>query len=245
MSTNTETPAPTPRAKPTTIHACLMQAQDEVARSGIAKDSMAKMGGSGAPAVAFRGIEAAMNIMSGILIRAALTVTPRYSDLRMDTRARAEAGKVTHHAMVLGSFTFTASDGTSVISACYGEAEDTGDKALTKAQSVSFRTALFQTFIAPTMAIDPEDDATINDDGGSPIDGDPDHVPSRQDAPTPPPPGRELEPYPREKFQSNLEGWTRDINSGALTPEKIISKISTAATLNPVQKAKLLSLARK
>ena len=33
---------------------------------------------------------------------------------------------------------------------------DSSDKATTKAQSVAFRTALFQQFIVPTMAIDPE-----------------------------------------------------------------------------------------
>jgi hypothetical protein len=33
---------------------------------------------------------------------------------------------------------------------------DSGDKALTKAQSVAYRTALFQQFVVPTMAVDPE-----------------------------------------------------------------------------------------
>lgn len=40
----------------------------------------------------------------------------------------------------------------------YGEAMDSGDKALTKAQSVAFRTALFQTFVVPLVAMDPESD---------------------------------------------------------------------------------------
>jgi hypothetical protein len=43
---------------------------------------------------------------------------------------------------------------------------DSGDKAVTKAQSVAFRTALFQAFIVPTeaTAIDPERDGD-DDDG--------------------------------------------------------------------------------
>lgn len=184
-----------------------------------------------------------MNIMSGILIRAGLTVTPRYSELKMETRARAEAGKVTHHAMVLGSFTFTASDGTSAVSSCYGEAEDTGDKAVTKAQSVSFRTALFQTFVAPTMAIDPEDDSTINGDGAddqSPIDGHPDDVPSRQDSVAPPSPARgELPDYPRESFEKNFPDWKASIESGKSTAAQVIAKVSSRGKLNATQKAKL------
>ena len=50
----------------------------------------------------------------------------------------------------------------------YGEAMDSGDKAVTKAQSVAFRTALFQQFIVPTMAMDPEDggddEGVLNDE---------------------------------------------------------------------------------
>ncbi len=248
--TDTTTTPPAPRVKPTTIHACLLQAQDEVARSGIAKSSMAKLGGGSQ--VAFRGIEAAMNIMSGILIRAGLTVTPAYSDLRMDTRARAEPGKVTHHAMLLGTFTFMASDGTSVSASCYGEAEDTGDKAVTKAQSVSFRTALFQTFVAPTMAIDPEDDSTINGDGNgddpSPIDGDPaatrERTESRAPAPSPASPRGELPDYPKADFEKNLPAWMAKVSSGETTPQAIITKVSTVGRLNPTQRAKLNSLKR-
>ncbi len=237
------TQAPTPRPKPTSIHACMMQAQDEVARSGIAKDSMANLGGGSK--VAFRGIEAAMNIMSGILIRAGLTVTPTYSELRMETRARAEVGKVTHHAMVLGTFKFTASDGTNASASCYGEAEDTGDKAVTKAQSVSFRTALFQTFIAPTMAIDPEDDATINGDGdgGSPIDGDTAETRTRQDA-APPPARAEKTDYPRENFEKNYPAWKASVEKGEKTAQEIIDMVSTRFALNATQAAKIKALKR-
>lgn len=41
---------------------------------------------------------------------------------------------------------------------------DSGDKAVTKAQSVAFRTALFQQFVVPTMAMDPEGNEGDGDD---------------------------------------------------------------------------------
>ena len=44
---------------------------------------------------------------------------------------------------------------------------DSGDKAVVKAQSVAFRTALFQQFVIPTMAIDPETHGD-DDDGEGP-----------------------------------------------------------------------------
>ncbi len=237
-----------PKPRPTTIHACLLQAQDEVARSGIAKDSFAKLGGGSN--VAFRGIEVAMNIMTGILLRAGLTTTPSYSELKIDTRARAEVGKVTHHATVKGSFRFTASDGSFAVSECYGEAEDTGDKAVTKAQSVSFRTALFQTFVAPTMAIDPEADPTINGDGDGdgdpPINGKPAETRDRSDSQAPPPanPRGELPDYPKADFEKNYPNWSAMVGQGQTTPQAIIAKLATVGRLNPTQKAKLNALKR-
>jgi hypothetical protein len=143
----------------TKIHAALIDAMREIAKTGIAKTSKADLGGA---RVNYRGIEAAMNEMSVILIKCGITVTPSYSDLVMFERAKGE-GKAIRFATVKGMFTFTASeDGSSVKCEAYGEAMDSGDKAVTKAQSVAFRTALFQQFVVPTMAMDPEEDG---DDG--------------------------------------------------------------------------------
>jgi hypothetical protein len=140
------------------IQSAVLAAMADIAVRGIAKTSRANLGGS---TVNFRGIEAAMNEMSGVLIRHGITVTPKYSEARIDERAKAEPGKFTRFAMVKGSFTFEADDGSNVICECYGEAMDSGDKAMTKAQSVAFRTALFQQFVVPTMAMDPE----VDDEG--------------------------------------------------------------------------------
>jgi hypothetical protein len=141
------------------IQTALIAAMDEIARKGIAKTSRADLGGA---KVNFRGIEAAMNEMCVVLIRHKISVTPRYSDMSIQERAKGDPkdGKATRFATVKGSFTFAAEDGSRVVCECYGEAMDSGDKALTKAQSVAFRTALFQQFIVPTMAMDPEQDDT-------------------------------------------------------------------------------------
>lgn len=140
------------------IQEALKQAMSDIASRGIAKALTAKLGGA---QVRYRGIEDAMNEMSPILVKNGITVTPSYSDLSITERARGEPseGKSMRFAIVKGSFTFSADDGSSVVCTCYGEAMDTGDKAVTKAQSVSFRTALFQQFVIPTSAtaIDPED----------------------------------------------------------------------------------------
>lgn len=136
------------------IHTALLDAMREIAKTGIAKISKADLGGA---KVNYRGIEAAMNEMSLVLIKCGINVTPSYSDLSIAERARGE-GKATRFVTLKGSFTFAADDGSCVVCTTYGEAMDAGDKATTKAQSVAFRTALFQQFVVPTMAMDPEDD---------------------------------------------------------------------------------------
>jgi hypothetical protein len=148
------------------IHSALIDAMKEIAKVGIAKTSRADLGGA---KVNYRGIEAAMNEMSLVLIHCGISVTPSYSDLTIQERAKGAPadGKATRFATVKGRFTFSTDDGSSVVCECYGEAMDSGDKAVTKAQSVSFRTALFQQFVVPTMALDPEADG--DDDEGDEI----------------------------------------------------------------------------
>jgi hypothetical protein len=143
------------------IQQAMLKAMAAISATGIGKTSSANLGGA---TVKYRGVEAAMNVMSPILIASGITVTARYSDLQITERAKAEAGKATRFCTLKGTFTFTADDGSSVVAECFGEAMDSGDKATVKAQSVAFRTALFQQFVVPTMAMDPEADGDEDDD---------------------------------------------------------------------------------
>ncbi|MCZ4331060.1 ERF family protein [Castellaniella denitrificans] len=106
----------------------------------------------------YRGIERAMNTMVGILIRNKVLVLPSYETI-MEKDLPTQKGGSAEYVKVRGKFRFmSAEDGSTVETEYFGEAMDSGDKATTKAQSVAFRTALFQTFVIPTMAIDPEED---------------------------------------------------------------------------------------
>lgn len=138
------------------IYAALSGAMRDACKAGIAKSSSANLGGG---SVNFRGIEAAMNEMSPILVNHGITVTPKYSELNVIERAK-DNGKFSRFVTIKGQFTFAADDGSCVVSETYGEAMDSGDKAVIKAQSVAFRTALFQQFVVPTMSMDSELDQT-------------------------------------------------------------------------------------
>lgn len=135
------------------IQTALNAAMRDIAKIGIAKLKSANLGGAN---VKFRGVDDAMNELSPIMVNNGITVAPRYSELTVNERAKAEAGKFTRFVTIKGTFTFTAEDDSSVTSEAYGEAMDSGDKAVIKAQSVSFRTALFQLFVVPTMSMDTE-----------------------------------------------------------------------------------------
>jgi hypothetical protein len=134
------------------IQAALVEAQRDICKTGIAKLGTAD---TGAAKYRFRGVEQAMNEMSPILVNHGITVTARYSDLSIMERDKG-GGKASRFVTLKGAFTFSADDGSSVTSEVYGEAMDSGDKAVIKAQSVAFRTALFQQFVVPTMAMDTE-----------------------------------------------------------------------------------------
>lgn len=132
------------------IHSCILSAMADIGKTGIAKLSKNKDQGYN-----FRGIEAAMNEMAPILIRNGIIVSPSYIDYNVYERESKSGGKL-RFVTVKGIFKFEAEDGSFVTGEAYGEGMDSSDKATSKAQSVAYRTALFQQFIVPTMAIDPE-----------------------------------------------------------------------------------------
>lgn len=135
------------------IQTALVGVMHDISTTGIAKAQR-----NSAQGYNFRGIEAAMNELSPLLVKHRITVTARYSDLSVSERFKGDPkdGKAMRFCTLKGAFTFGAEDGSSVTSECFGEAMDSGDKAVVKAQSVAFRTALFQQFVVPTMAMDPE-----------------------------------------------------------------------------------------
>lgn len=143
------------------IQTAVLGVMKDIATTGIAKLQRNVQQG-----YTFRGIESAMNELSPLLVKHGITVTPSYSELVVHERFRGDPkdGRAIRFCTLKGTFKFAAEDGSYVLSECFGEAMDAGDKAVTKAQSIAFRTALFQQFVVPTMAVDPESYIDPNDD---------------------------------------------------------------------------------
>ncbi|AYQ99057.1 ERF family ssDNA binding protein [Mycobacterium phage BaboJay] len=111
----------------------------------------------------FRGIDAVMNVVGPALRAHGVTVIPRaveeYSE-RYETQPRGNRpGTPMINRLVRVEFTVFGPRGDWFAGTTYGEAADSGDKAMSKAHSVAYRTFLLQALTIPTDEPDPDEDA--------------------------------------------------------------------------------------
>lgn len=143
--TDGQTSAPVP------VHEALVEAMRAV--PCVKKDSRNSVQG-----FAFRGIDDVLNAVGPALRDAAVVVTPRLKTWEKDQVVTARGGQMLH-ITVLVEYTFHGPAGDSITVVVPGEAFDSGDKALSKAMSVAFRTALIQTLALPTDEPDPDNES--------------------------------------------------------------------------------------
>lgn len=213
------------------IHTSLIGAMRRICELGIGKTSQNTQQN-----YRFRGIDAAMNELSPILVNNRITATPKYSELNVSERQRGvpTEGKFTRCATVKCTLKFEASDGTFVEAEAYGEGIDTGDKAVVKAQTVAYRTILFQQFVVPLMSMDSELYEEHGDDDGGSAESE------RQSAPPPKPAApapAKLPPYSDDQ----VKAWSEQIMSGKKTAKAATAQIKTKYSITPEQIATLQS----
>lgn len=103
----------------------------------------------------FRGIDAVVNAVGPVLRKHGVIVAPNVESVTYDT-VQTSTGKPATACRVLATYSFYASDGSSIDTRVAAEAWDSGDKAAPKAMSVAFRTALLQALALPTDEPDPD-----------------------------------------------------------------------------------------
>lgn len=103
----------------------------------------------------FRGIDAVVNAVGPILRKHGVIVAPNVENVHYDV-VQTSTGKPATACRVLVTYTFYATDGSSIDCRVAAEAWDAGDKAAPKAMSVAFRTALLQALALPTDEADPD-----------------------------------------------------------------------------------------
>jgi hypothetical protein len=103
----------------------------------------------------FRGIDAVMNAVGPALRDHGVMVVPAAREITTESYSTAK-GAAMRNATVLIDWTVYGPGGDSFTGASYGEAADAGDKAVSKAHSVAYRTFLLQALCIPTDEPDPD-----------------------------------------------------------------------------------------
>lgn len=133
----------------------------------------------------FRGIDDVYNALHPAMVKHGVVALPVLHSCERSTLTTTKGAHM-QLAVVDVSYVFYAEDGSSVTARAPGEGSDRGDKAVNKAMSSAYKTAMFQAFCIPTEEQkDSEHDSP--DLGGA-------RPHSQQAPPAPPAPG----PFPSE-----------------------------------------------
>lgn len=134
------------------IHAVLAALSVE----GIAKDQKNTQQGFN-----FRGIDAVLNVLSGLLDAHKLLIIPTVLERVQTERETSKGGALFSVVCKIEYKFYSVEDGSSVTAILYGEAMDSGDKATNKAMSAAYKYMAIQSFAIPTEGIEQNDaDAT-------------------------------------------------------------------------------------
>jgi ERF superfamily len=106
----------------------------------------------------FRGVEDVINVVGPLLRKHRVVITPfQIKDVQKE-RYETKSGTAMVNATVTVIWHFTGPEGDFLSAETIGEAADSGDKALAKAQSVAYRIVLERSFSIPTKG-QPDPDA--------------------------------------------------------------------------------------
>ena len=104
----------------------------------------------------FRGIDAVLNAVGPALRKHGVVVMPHVESWTFEPVEVGQKRSLMGHALVHVTYTFVGPEGDHLTCSVLGEAMDSGDKAVPKAMSVAFRTALLQALALPTDEPDPD-----------------------------------------------------------------------------------------
>lgn len=106
----------------------------------------------------FRGIDGVMNAVHPALCECGVFMQPEVLETEFST-AKTNNQKIVNVVRIKYKLTFHGPAGDSISVVVWGEANDYGDKATSKAHSVALRTALLQALCLPTEERDPDEDS--------------------------------------------------------------------------------------
>lgn len=105
---------------------------------------------------AYRGVDRVVKALSGAMRKHGVVMLPVCTAVPEYLQVATSQGKPASMVRVLVTYRIYGPAGDYVEAAAPGEAMDSGDKAVSKAMSVAWRTALLQVFFLPTEEPDPD-----------------------------------------------------------------------------------------
>lgn len=136
------------KVEPRNVFALIAAVSADLAQRGIAKDQF-----NAHQKFKFRGIDDLYNALGPAMSRAGLVCIPKMISRECEvyeTTNDSGAKKRALQTLVFMEFRFISShDGSDVTVCMYGEAADHGDKGTSKAASMAYKSAMFQTFCIP------------------------------------------------------------------------------------------------
>lgn len=103
----------------------------------------------------FRGVDAVINEVGPALRKHRVLCLPTLQKLE-SRDVPTDKGKLSREVTVEVAYTFYGPEGDSLTFTVPGEAQDTGDKAVSKAMAVAYRTGMIQALNIPTQEADPD-----------------------------------------------------------------------------------------
>ena len=162
---------------PLTVHEAWNRVMRDV--QSISKDSRNSQQGFN-----FRGIDAVMNAVGPVLREHGVFVVPLAQSHEAERYQSKNGGQMCNRVVEMG-FTVYGPRGDHFNGMAYGEAADSGDKSMTKAESVALRTFLLQALMIPTDEPDP--DSEVHERASSsPLRAQTESRPQQQQRPAPP-----------------------------------------------------------
>lgn len=133
------------------VYAALSAVQKDLAAIGIAKNS-----NNSAQSFKFRGIDAMYNALAPILGRHGVVIVPDNVVYERTTLTNAK-GNPSYQTLASVSYKFYAKDGSYISGFGVGEAQDTGDKSMSKALTMAYKYFIIHSLTIPLEGdVDPD-----------------------------------------------------------------------------------------
>lgn len=203
------------------VYEAISKVAGDLAGKGISKDSTNTQQG-----FKFRGIDDVYNVLAPILVKHGLVILPRILSRETVEKVNAK-GTTLFYTVLKVEFDFiSVEDGSKHTVVMYSEAMDSGDKSTSKACSMAYKYACFQSFCIPTEG-DNDADATTHEiihakasTPYAPVSGGVDGKRSADEA--------EIKAFitkfqnvqAKEEFEEIVSGFLRYRESASLTPEQ-------------------------